>query len=148
MSATTLTLDDDEEDSRADKFGEFVFENGVIVRVTERDDFTGNATEKPNVDKEELNVDTTTIHSDYDYGEVSTKKTKDEEETTEEKTANIDVTQTESPISSMTYNGVQGEDSRRVDVNVSSYHNYSALVDLFGSLEGQYGHIVTRCGNC
>ena len=144
MSATTLTLDDDEEDSRADKFGEFVFENGVIVRVTERDDFTGNATEKPNVDQEELNIDTTTIHSDYDYGEVSTKNTEGEEE----KTANMDFTQTESPISPMTYTGVQGEDTKRVDVNVSSYHNYSALVDLFGSLEEQYGHIVTRCVNC
>ena len=67
----------------------------------------------------------------------------------EENTANMDFTQTESPISPMTYTGVQqGEDTRRVDVNVSSYHNYSALVDLFGSLEEQYGHIVTRCVSC
>ena len=141
MSATTLTLDD-EEDSRADKFGDFVFENGVIVRVTERDDFSGNATAKPNVDKEEFNIDTTTVYSDYDFaGE-------DYGEGEEENTANLDFTQTESPISPMTYTGVQGEDTRRVDVNVSSYHNYSALVDLFGSLEEQYGHIVTRCVNC
>ena len=35
-------------------------------------------------------------------------------------------------------------DSTVVDVEVSSYHDYSALVELFGSLEQEYGHILTR----
>ena len=140
MSVTTLTLDS-EEDTRAEKFGDFVFENGVIVRVTERDDLTGNATEIPNVDKE-LNIDGTVVNNDFGFvggedGEVSTEKREGGEETTET---------VSDPVPPTTYNGAgQGEDTAIVDVNVSSYHNYSALVDLFGSLERQYGHIFTRC---
>ena len=130
MPATTITLDG-EEDTRAEKFGDFVFENGVIVRITEAGDLIGNATER-------TNTDATT---------ESTKRTERQEETTADPIPYMDVVQAETgsvPIAPMTYNGGPGEGRTRVDVNVSSYHNYSALDHLFGSLEGQYGHIFTR----
>ena len=144
MPATTITLDG-EEDTRAEKFGDFVFENGVIVRVTETGDLIGNATEKPS-------TDATTVYNDYDFegeqdGQESTKRTEHQEETTEDPISYMDVVESETgsvPITPMTYNGGLGDGRTRVDVNVSSYHNYSALDHLFGSLEGQYGHFFTR----
>ena len=52
----------------------------------------------------------------------------------------MDAQQTENSAP-MSYGGDLGGS---VEVNVSSYHNYSALVDLLRTLEEQYGHIVTR----
>ena len=49
-----------------------------------------------------------------------------------------------SPLAQSTFNRETLNDSIAVDVEVSAYHNYSALVDLFDSLEQEYGHILTR----
>ena len=143
MPTSPFTLDENQE-TRADKFGDFVFENGLLVRVTEASDFIGNATTE---DPADLDVDTTTIYSDYD----SVNETKTERVTMAKESENSDLNnrdnQTEleaSPLAQSTFNRETLNDSTVVEVNVSSYHDYSALVELLDSLEQEYGHILTR----
>ena len=143
MPTLPFTLDENQE-TRADKFGDFVFENGLLVRVTEEPDFIGNATTE---DPANLNVDTTTIYSDY----VSVNETKTERVMLAKESENSDLNnrdnQTEfdaSPPAQSTFNRETFNDSTVVDVEVSSYHDYSALVELLDSLEQEYGHILTR----
>ena len=138
-----FTLDENQE-TRADKFGDFVFENGLLVQVTEASDFIGNATTE---DPTDLNVDTTTIYSDY----VSVNETKTERVMLAKESKNPDLNnndnQTEfdaSPLAQNTFNRETLDNSTVVDVEVSSYHDYFALVELLDSLEQEYGHILTR----
>ena len=143
MPTSPFTLDENQE-TRADKFGDFVFENGLVVRVTEASDFIGNATTE---DPTDLNADTTNIYSDY----VSLDETKTERvmlaKESENPVLNNNDNQTEFdavPLTQSTFNRETLNDSTAVDVEVSSYHDYSALVELLGSLEQEYGHILTR----
>ena len=143
MPTSPFTLDENQE-TRADKFGDFVFENGLLVRVTEASDFIGNATTE---DPADLDVDTTTIYSDY----YSLDETKTERVMLSKESENSDLNnrdnQTEfdaSPLAQSTFNRETLNDSIAVDVEVSAYHNYSALVELLDSLEQEYGHILTR----
>ena len=143
MPASTLTLDENQE-TRADKFGDFVFENGLLVRVTEEPDFIGNATTE---DPTDPNVDTTIIYRNY----VSDNETKTERVTLAKESENPDLNDNENqtefdatPPAQSTFNRETLNDSTVVDVEVSSYHDYSALVELLDSLEQEYGHILTR----
>ena len=141
MPASTLTLDENQE-TRADKFGDFVFENGLLVRVTDAPVFIGNATTE---DPTDLNADTTNIYSDY----VSLDETKTERVMLAKESENPDLNNNDNqtdavPLTQSTFNRETLNDSTAVDVEVSSYHDYSALVELLGSLEQEYGHILTR----
>ena len=143
IPTSSFTLDENQE-TRADKFGDFVFENGLLVRVTEEPDFIGNATTE---DPTDVNIDTTTIYSDYD----SLDETKAERVMLAKESKNPDLNnndnQTEfdaSPLAQSNFNRETLNDSTVVDVEVSSYHDYSALVELLDSLEQEYGHILTR----
>ena len=142
MPASPFTLDENQE-TRADKFGDFVFENGLLVRVTESSDFIGNATTE---DPTDTNVDTTTIYSDYDY-ETKTERLMLAKES-ENSDLNNNDNQTEldaAHLAQSTFTNRETlNDSTVVDVEVSSYHDYSALVELLDSLEQEYGHILTR----
>ena len=142
MPTSTLTLDENQE-TRADKFGDFVFENGLLVRVTEASDFIANATTQEPTD---LNIDTTTIYSDFESHETKTERVTLAKES-ESSDLNSNDNQTEfdaSPLAHSTFNGQTLNDSTVVDVEVSSYHDYFALVELLDSLEQEYGHILTR----
>ena len=143
MPTSPFTLDENQE-TRADKFGDFVFENGLLVRVTEAYDYIGNATTE---DPTDLNVDTATIYSDYDSLDgTQTERVKLAKES-ENPDLNHNDNQTEleaSPLAQSTFNKETLNDSTVVDVEVSSYHDYSALVELLDSLEQEYGHILTR----
>ena len=143
--SASLTLDAEEENTSAATFGDFVFENGLIVRVTEEGDLViGSDGSEGGSETTELYIDATTANNDYDWDENGSTTTMavGEEETTEgsSSSANMDAHQTENSAP-MSYGGDLGGS---VEVNVSSYHNYSALVDLLRTLEEQYGHIVTR----
>ena len=144
--SASLTLDAVEENTSAATFGDFVFENGLIVRVTEEGDLViGSDGSEGGSEPTELYIDAITANNDYDSddnGSTTTMTVVGEEETTEgtSSSANMDAHQTENSAP-MSYGGDLGGS---VDVNVSSYHNYSALVDLLRTLEEQYGHIVTR----
>ena len=143
MPASTLTLDENQE-TRADKFGDFVFENGLLVRVTEAPDFIGNATTE---DLSDLNIDTTTIYSDYDSLDGTQTERVMLAKESENPNLNNNDNQIEldaAPPAQSTFNRETLNDSTVVDLEVSSYHNYSALVELLGSLEQEYGHILTR----
>ena len=139
--SASLTLDSGEENTSAATFGDFVFENGLIVRVTEEGDLViGSDGSEGGRETTELYIDATTANNDYDSDDNGSTTTMavGEEETTggSSSEANMDAHQTEN-----SYGGGLGGS---VEVNVSSYHNYSALVDLLRTLEEQYGHIVTR----
>ena len=143
MPTSPFTLDENQE-TRADKFGDFVFENGLLVRVTEAYDFIGNATTE---DPTDLDVDTTTIYSDY----YSLDGTQTERVMLAKESENPDLNnndnQTEfdaAPLAQSTFSRETLNDSTVVDVEVFSYHNYSALVELLDSLEQEYGDILTR----
>ena len=143
--SASLTLDAVEENTSAATFGDFVFENGLIVRVTEEGDLViGSDGSEGGSETTELYIDATTANNDYDWDDNGSTTTMavGEEETTEgsSSSANMDAHQTENSAP-MSYGGDLGGS---VEVNVSSYHNYSALVDLLRTLEEQYGHIVTR----
>ena len=143
--SASLTLDAVEENTSAATFGDFVFENGLIVRVTEEGDLViGSDGSEGGREATELYIDATTANNDYDWDDNGSTTTMavGEEETTEgsSSSANMDAHQTENSAP-MSYGGDLGGS---VEVNVSSYHNYSALVDLLRTLEEQYGHIVTR----
>ena len=143
--SASLTLDVLEENTSAATFGDFVFENGLIVRVTEEGDLViGSDGSEGGRETTELYIDATTANNDYDSDKNGSTTTMavGEEETTEgsSSSANMDAHQTENSAP-MSYGGDLGGS---VEVNVSSYHNYSALVDLLRTLEEQYGHIVTR----
>ena len=143
--SASLTLDAGEENTSAATFGDFVFENGLIVRVTEEGDLViGSDGSEGGSETTELYIDATTANNDYDSDKNGSTTTMavGEEETTEgsSSSANMDAHQTENSAP-MSYGGDLGGS---VEVNVSSYHNYSALVDLLRTLEEQYGHIVTR----
>ena len=143
--SASLTLDAEEENTSAATFGDFVFENGLIVRVTEEGDLViGSDGSEGGSETTELYIDATTANNDYDWDKngSTTTMAAGEEETTEgsSSSANMDAHQTENSAP-MSYGGDLGGS---VEVNVSSYHNYSALVDLLRTLEEQYGHIVTR----
>ena len=143
--SASLTLNSGEENTSAATFGDFVFENGLIVRVTEEGDLViGSDGSEGGSETTELYIDATTANNDYDSDKNGSTTTMavGEEETTEGTTssANMDAHQTENSAP-MSYGGDLGGS---VEVNVSSYHNYSALVDLLRTLEEQYGHIVTR----
>ena len=143
--SASLTLDSGEENTSAATFGDFVFENGLIVRVTEEGDLViGSDGSEGGSETTELYIDATTANNDYDSDDNGSTTTMavGEEETTEgtSSEANMDAHQTENSAP-MSYGGDLGGS---VEVNVSSYHNYSALVDLLRTLEEQYGHIVTR----
>ena len=143
MPTSPFTLDENQE-TRADKFGDFVFENGLLVRVTEASDFIGNATTE---DPAGLDVDTTTIYSDY----YSLDGTQTERVMLAKESENPDLNNNDNqtqfdaaPLAQSTFNRETLNDSTVVDVEVSSYHDYSALVELLDSLEQEYGHILTR----
>ena len=143
--SASLTLDSGEENTSAATFGDFVFENGLIVRVTEEGDLViGSDGSEGGRETTELYIDATTANNDYDWDDNGSTTTMavGEEETTEgsSSSANMDAHQTENSAP-MSYGGDLGGS---VEVNVSSYHNYSALVDLLRTLEEQHGHIVTR----
>ena len=139
--SASLTLDSGEENTSAATFGDFVFENGLIVRVTEEGNLViGSDGSEGGGETTELYIDATTANNDYDWDDngSTTTMTAGEEETTS--SDNMDAHQTENSAP-MSYGGDLGGS---VEVNVSSYHNYSALVDLLRTLEEQHGHIVTR----
>ena len=82
---------------------------------------------------------------------VSDDETKTEREMLAKESENPDLNdrdnQTEfdaAPLAQSTFNGETLNDSTVLEVNISSYHDYSTLVELLGSLEQEYGHILTR----
>ena len=141
MPTSPFTLDENQE-TRADKFGDFVFENGLLVRVTEASGFIENTTTEDPTD-----VDTTTIYSNYVFvNETKTERVMLAKES-ESSDLNSNDNQTEldaAPQAPNTFNKETLNDSTVVDVEVSSYHDYFALVELLDSLEHEYGHILTR----
>ena len=112
--------------------------------MTEAYDFIGNATTE---DPKDLDVDTTTIYSDYHSLDGTQTERVMLTKESENPDLNNNDNQTEfdaAPLAQSTFNRETLNDSTVVDVEVSSYHNYSALVELLDSLEQEYGHILTR----
>ena len=65
--SASLTLDAVEENTSAATFGDFVFENGLIVRVTEEGDLViGSDGSEGGRETTELYIDATTANNDYD----------------------------------------------------------------------------------